>query len=216
MNLAEKITPSKRVVCETCHFVQKHCLCSAITPQRCNTNIIILQHPLEHKHAKNSAKLVNLSINNCQLVIGETCEDFADIQEKLQKRTQNQLTQGQTQKLTYLIYPSEQAQNIEQFETCQSKCANSKDITLIFIDASWRKAYKMWQLNPWLQALPTLTFANAPKTRYQIRKHKKETSLSTLEAVAYCLEQLENADTSALHNAFDAMIAIHNRYRPNN
>ena len=222
MNFAEKITPSKRVVCETCRYVKNNCICSAITPQSSNIKIIILQHPLESKHAKNSAKLVNLCINHCQLVIGETCEDFAHIQEivqeivqeKVPQKTQNRLTQEQAQKQIYLVYPSLQAQNIEQFKTSQSKYANRKDITLIFIDASWRKAHKIWQLNPWLQKLPTLTFANAPKTRYQIRKHKKETSLSTLEAVAYCLEQIENADTSALHNAFDAMIAMHNRYRP--
>lgn len=85
---------------------------------------------------------------------------------------------------------------------------------MIFIDASWRKAYRIWQQNPWLQQLPNITFTNAPKTRYQIRKHKRETSLSTIEAVAYCLQQLENADTSVLFNAFDALIAMHNRYRP--
>lgn len=204
-------SPLKRAHCPRCSYVQKNCLCAAITEQACRTQIVILQHPTETKHSKNTAKLVNLCIEHCRLVVGEQPADFAQL-------NLNKIH-------TYLIYPSEQAQPIEKLTAANqlplSQRHSSSDssqtqppITLIFIDASWRKAYRIWQQNPWLQQLPNITFTNAPKTRYQIRKHKRETSLSTIEAVAYCLQQLENADTSVLFNAFDALIAMHNRYRP--
>lgn len=192
----------QRTLCPRCNYVQKNCLCEAITTQNCHSQVFILQHPSETKHSKNSAKLVNLCIKQCTVIVGEHPEDFAQVKSLPQP--------------VYLIYPSERAQPIERLVSEQTKLISDtqKPISLIFIDASWRKAYKMWQQNPWLQQLPNLTFNHAPKTRYQIRKHKRASSLSTLEAVAYSLSQLENADTSALFTAFDAMIAMHNRYRP--
>ena len=204
----------KRSYCPSCHYVQQNCLCASITEQSCHMRVIILQHPTESKHSKNSAKLVKLCIKQCEIIIGEQPQDFANIRA--------------IKSPVYVIYPSEQAVPIESLKAMHSIPLslsqrddspilpedNQQPITLVFIDASWRKAYKMWQQNPWLQQLPNLTFTDAPKTQYQIRKHKRQTSLSTLEAVAYCLNQIENADTKALFKAFDAMIAMHNRYRP--
>lgn len=84
-----------------------------------------------------------------------------------------------------------------------------KDIepsNFLLLDGSWKKAYKILQLNPWLSHLPALHFAAAEKTRYKIRKAQRNDSLSTLESVAWCLENLDEVDTAPLYHTFEAMI----------
>jgi DTW domain-containing protein YfiP len=77
--------------------------------------------------------------------------------------------------------------------------------TLILIDGTWRKAKKMWQLNPWLWSLAVSRLEAGSISRYRIRKGSEAGGISTLEAAALALEILEGADTEPLYKAFEAM-----------
>jgi DTW domain-containing protein YfiP len=129
-------------------------------------------------------------MKKASIVCGETSEDFEPLIKALRL----------SQSPCYLIYPQPDCQFVESIG---NKCQPS---TLLFIDGSWKKSYKLLQLNPWLTKLPSISFCQADKTRYQIRKAHRDDSLSTLEAVAYCLDHLDDVDTKPLHQAFDAMI----------
>ena len=179
-----------RANCSNCKYPVKICLCAAIKPVDSKHTIIILQHPSEVKHAKGSARLVDLCIKGATIICGQSNEDFAPLQQAVQ----------QSQKTCYLVYPQEGCQFVESMDKQCEPC------TLIFIDGSWKKSYKLLQLNTWLTQLPCISFVDADKSRYQIRKAHRPDSLSTLEAVAYCLDNLDDVDTSPLHQAFDAMI----------
>ena len=163
--------------------------------------MIILQHPKEVDHAKNSARLVKLAIPQARILVGESPADF-----------QPHLSSGfDSPNQAAVFYPSPSSRpmepNLTEFQRSDVK-------QLIFIDATWRKAFKMWQLNPWLQDLACWHFSAPPPSRYQIRKAKVEHSLSTLEAVAYALEQGFTLDPSGLFELFDAMQAAQLRHRP--
>jgi len=73
---------------------------------------------------------------------------------------------------------------------------------VIFIDASWRKALKIWKLNPWLQLCSSWHFTNPPDSQYHIRRTTQESSLSTLESVVYVLEHTHNINCMPLLTLF--------------
>lgn len=191
------MTPSKRQYCSVCLYPQTVCLCDVIKPVNSKHQVIILQHPSECKHAKGSARLVALCLENSHLLVGEQSNDFDALQ--------HQLTCQQNP--SYLIYPTQQCQYVEQLALDSTKTGQQiSPCNLIFIDGSWKKAYKILQLNPWLKQLPSLSFRQANHSQYQIRKASRSDSLSTLEAVKYCLDTLDNTNTAPLSAAFAAMI----------
>lgn len=176
----------KRHQCEQCNYPIKVCVCDDIKTFDVPLRLVILQHPSEVKHAKNTARLVPLCISQCEIHVGESEQDFVSIIPTLEN--------------PYLIYPSEISTPIESMD--QSKQSPK---TLVFIDATWKKAYKIFQLNSWLHSIPSLHFVEVPDNQYHIRKTALAHSLSTLEAIAYALQKTTSVDPSPLLTALDAM-----------
>jgi len=182
---------SKRHYCANCAYPQSVCVCSAVSTQECDYQVIILQHPSEVKQAKNTVRLLQLCIKNVQVHIGESPQDFSALRLQLRDRTR-----------VAIIYPGEQSLSLENN---LPEWQQASFDTLILIDSTWRKAYKIWQLNPWLQQLSGWQFSSPPPSRYQIRKANVAHSLSTLEALAYCLELTRGTNCSALYQVFEKM-----------
>ncbi|WP_431194487.1 DTW domain-containing protein [Pseudomonas aeruginosa] len=78
---------------------------------------------------------------------------------------------------------------------------------LVVPDGTWRKARKLLHLNPALAALPRVSLAEGMASRYRLRKAPGEGALSTIEAIAAALDELEAPRThEALLKPFDALI----------
>ncbi|MFT5790604.1 MAG: DTW domain-containing protein YfiP [Shewanella sp.] len=154
------------------------------------TELIILQDPTEVGHAKNSVRLMKLVIPETQVYVGENTDDFTALREYL----------AQSKKRVYLIYPSEQSEQAHQ-GSCDG------DAILLLLDGTWRKAYKLLQLNPWLQDFPSLHLDLDSASNYTIRKASRSDSLSTLEASAMMLKVLEpQQDVTPLTDALAALV----------
>lgn len=169
----------KRNICNTCHKPKIACICSFITPTANEVTVVILQHPKEVNHAKGTANLLLKSLRNCHVIVGESFNDNQKLQKLLEE------SQGQT----YLLYPSDDAQVIGE-NVSQSTITNAS--CLILLDATWRKAYKMFQLSPVIQALPHLKLNDGIVGLYDIRRTSKEGALSTLEACCHALSAIES------------------------
>jgi DTW domain-containing protein YfiP len=64
--------------------------------------------------------------------------------------------------------------------------------TLIVPDGTWTTARKLLELNPFLQALPRIGFEPSHPSRYhRVRREPAEHCVSTIEAVAQALGELE-------------------------
>jgi DTW domain-containing protein YfiP len=114
-------------------------------------------------------------------MVGEKPEDFLSLSE-----------QCETQQSMAVFYPSPTSADFEL-------ATNPQPIeTLLFLDGTWRKALKLWLLNPWLWAIPTYRINPLKPSNYDIRKTKQPNSLSTLEAVSYGLKLNETVDTAPL------------------
>ena len=170
-----------RRYCSTCEFPLSTCVCSAIENLSSPVKLTILQHHKEAGHAKNTARLVPLAIQNAQIVAGSRPEDFHPAQQLC------------NQYRSAVIYPCSGSQPIESTAFSQHLPEQ-----LIFLDGSWRQAYALYQQLTWLHPLPCWHFQQAPASGYHIRHTNKSDSLSTLEAVAYCLSQGYQCNSASL------------------
>jgi DTW domain-containing protein YfiP len=177
------------------------------------TEVLVLQHPLEVDHAKNTARLLHLSLSNGHLLVGEVWSEQAV------------LTAGLTPKATLLLYPRSAAVSDDECmadgvagcdEAAPELLMPSADLRLVVLDATWRKSRKMLHLSPWLQSLPRLSLDDVPASRYAIRKAHLPGQLSTLEATCVALAQLEGDAQrfQPLLQAFDGFVAQQLAFRP--
>ncbi|WP_165725344.1 tRNA-uridine aminocarboxypropyltransferase [Pseudoalteromonas sp. SA25] len=187
-----------RTLCNHCNFALNTCICSAITNINNKVKVIILQHPSEEKIAKNTAKLLNLCLTDCQIVKGENNDDFS-------------ILKSLPVSSTVLLYPNEHAVNLDD----SAEQSNIKNIThLIVVDGTWKKAYKILQLTTLLNQFKTVSFKQLPKNRYAIRKAPRADSLSTLEAVAHSLFLIEQLSPTPLYNVLDELIQKQTQHMP--
>lgn len=180
-----------RNYCPNCNKTLNACYCHKIVKVKNISKVIILQHPSETKHPLNTARIAALSFQNCEVIIGE---DFSDHQ-KLNKILRNEDC--------FLLFPSSDAANIQAIRNQANK---NKPMTLILLDGSWKKAKKIFYLSKNLHTLTKVQLASEYSSRYRIRKQPSHHYLSTLEALTYALNTLEESDFSRVFEAFDYMI----------
>lgn len=197
---------ASRPECAACQRPQATCICGFITPTPHACEVLILQHPLEQHHAKNSARLLHLSLPGSHLVVGEAFDDAAI----------HALTQEP--RYTVLLYPPTAYEGHATPAPLDAmQLADPHQLRLVVLDATWRKSRKMLHLSPALQRLPRLALdAVSQQGRYMIRKAHKPGQLSTLEATCAALAQLD-ADAARwqpLLAAFDQFVARQRTFVP--
>jgi DTW domain-containing protein YfiP len=195
-------TPSpKRATCATCLRPQSACICRWIAPVAPQVELLILQHPLEVANAKNSARLLHLCVAGSVLVAGETFD--ADALPALLHGG------GRSPLLLYPDTPADAGLGLAAPEPSDPGLLLAPSrLRLVVLDATWRKSRKMLYLNPLLQRLPRLALRDMPASGYRIRKAHAPDQLSTLEAAARALLQLEGdpAACATLLSAFDGFV----------
>ncbi|MDN3638070.1 tRNA-uridine aminocarboxypropyltransferase [Simiduia curdlanivorans] len=174
--------PSKRNLCQACQLPTPGCICATADVIPSALKISVLQHPDEQRHPKNTLRLAQLCLPNLSVYVGETPVDFAVIAKKC----------AAPEVKPCVIFP---AQRSDALETVARHQFNH----LIFIDATWRKAFKIWSINHWLQALPCYHFTQAPASQYHLRKTTRAKGLSSLEAIAYGLSLIDPVDVAPLY-----------------
>lgn len=162
------MSSDKRELCPECDRPPTRCLCPYILATANRIPLVILQHPSEQKHPKNTAGLLCRSLQHCRIITGEVFshECLAGILPD-----------------AALLYPAGSTEQIG---------AAPPPSRLIVLDATWRKSRKMLYLNQALAALPRVSLVPAIPSRYQVRSASQAHQLSTLEASCYALQQLEN------------------------
>ncbi len=182
---------SRRATCAACLRAQSACICRWVRPVASPAGLLILQHPLEVANAKNSARLLHLSVAGSVLEVGEAFEP-ARLDALLH-------ADGRVPVLLYPDTPDASA---------PASLPMPESIRLVVLDATWRKSRKMLYLNPALRQLPRLALRDMPASHYRIRKAHAPDQLSTLEASAHALGQLvgDGAPFAPLFAAFDGFV----------
>ncbi len=186
---------SQRLWCPRCNKAQVACICQLITEINNQYRLIILQHPSEANKAVGSARILSLSLTNSELICSETMPlDYLETAP------------------TYLLYPS----NEPVMNASSAKFASNSQF--ILLDGSWKKAFRLLQLNPALQQLPKVGIEVKQPSQYRIRKSTKAQGVSSVEAGFYLMSQLEGSEGkfTPLLSAFDAMIDFQLQQMPLN
>lgn len=169
-----------RAVCPRCERPVSTCLCATLPspPLAHRTELLILQHPAEAGHAKNTTALLTLGLQSARLLRGEVFD--ANV----------------AQPGAALLYPGE-----------GEAAAPQHGSQLILLDGSWRQSRRLLAANPWLAALPRLALPAQPG-RYALRRAHRSGQLSTLEAGLHALALLEGgpARFEPLWAAFETFI----------
>lgn len=169
-----------RAVCPRCERPAPTCLCATLPapPLAHRTELLILQHPAEAGHAKNTAAFLTLGLQAVRLLRGETFDAAL-------------AGPG-----TALLYPGDGAAALPAGVD-----------RLILLDGSWRQSRRLLTANPWLAALPRLALPPRP-SRYAIRRAHRPAQLSTLEAGLHALALLEGEPQrfAPLWAAFEAFV----------
>ncbi len=171
---------SKRLICPQCARPQSSCICRWVTPVEQPTGVLILQHPMEVDHAKNSAGLLHRCLPNSRLLVGEVFDAQALGAALLPPR------------YTVLLYPpTDYPGHAAPAPLDAIQLTDPSNVRLVLLDATWRKSRKMLHLSPWLQGLPRLSLDASVESAYTIRKAHKQGQCSTLEATCAALAQLQ-------------------------
>jgi DTW domain-containing protein len=195
----------QRQCCPRCTRAQSACICHWVTPIAQPTEVLILQHPLEVQHAKNSAGLLHWSLTNSRLLVGEAFDGPA-LQPFLHDT-----------KYTVLLYPAtDYAGHATPAPLDATRLADPTAVRLVVLDGTWRKSRKMLHLSPLLQGLPRLSLGDAVVSAYTIRRAHKPGQCSTLEATCAALAQLQHDSQTyqPLLQAFDGFVAQQAGYVP--
>ncbi|MBB5391703.1 MULTISPECIES: tRNA-uridine aminocarboxypropyltransferase [unclassified Herbaspirillum] len=202
----------RRQLCSRCQRVQTACICHWISPIDHLFDVLILQHPLEAGSAKNSARLLHLSLPHSKLAVGEIF-DPAELHALL--HAPSMLPSGAGIELPVqpvLLYTEDAGTPASSRFDARTMSIDGQPpeqrLRLVILDGTWRKSRKMLHENPLLHALPRLALQDTPLSQYVIRKAHKPEQLSTLEAAGYALMQLEKNSEKyhPLLTAFDGFV----------
>jgi DTW domain-containing protein YfiP len=184
-------------MCAACLRARSACICRWVTPVISRVALLVLQHPLEVRNAKNSARLLHLCLPGSRLEAGEAF-DAAELHALLH-------ADGRT---PLLLYPDTPGDVLPPPALDAAVLVAPEGVRLVVLDATWRKSRKMLYLNPALQRLPRLALRAVPASAYRIRKAHAPHQLSTLEAAARALAQVEDdaARYQPLLDAFDGFV----------
>lgn len=184
----------RRAACRRCLRPQVSCLCALARPTAHRTEVLVLQHPREQRHPKNSVALLRLSLAQCEVVVGERFEPEA-LHALLQRP-------GRETRLLYPAMPAGAA-------PAAGETPARAPVRLVVLDATWRKSLRMLLEHPALAALPRLSLITPAPTRYRaIRAARRVDQVSTLEATVQALSMLEGPafDAAPLLEAFGRFV----------
>ena len=189
--------PARRL-CPRCLRPERACLCGCVQPVASQVQLLVLQHPLEVRHAKNTARLLHLCVPGSRLEVGEVF-DAADLHTWLHAPWPERAQDAVVRPL--LLYPptppDPQLPVVQPPELPPAWLQQPELLRLVVIDGTWRKSRKMLFLNPALQQLPRLPLHDVPQGRYAIRKAHAPGQLSSFEAAALALAQLNDWDAAS-------------------
>jgi DTW domain-containing protein len=155
-------------------------LCRWVVPTANRWAVLVLQHPDEAVQAKGSARLLGLSLQQLNHVVGARVDD-ADLNERLGPPGHS-----------LLLFPPDAETPGTVAGADDTVDPPSQPGQLVLLDGTWRQARQMLRAHPRLQALPRLALADPPPARYAIRRAQRpQHQRSTLEAACLALGQLE-------------------------
>lgn len=161
---------SSRLDCPRClRPKEKYCVCHSLCSFENPIHVTIWRHPTEEKQRFKTAHLAGLQLKNSRL---HTAENATSKEILKTKRA-------------ILIYPNPNSKELSLDLLKETGCQE-----FLFLDGTWKKTRKIFYSNAWINELQSFhlpSFEGTSKLSV-VRRSFEENHLSTLEAIAACLE----------------------------
>ena len=185
--LRAQVLPVYREMCWACRKSKLTCYCRWIRSQgrvQSKISFVILQHPKESKHLIGTGRLAHLALAESFLLDGIDFTNHAGVQELLSDPKRD----------CAILYPGPTSKNIR---VALEATEPSKQLTLFVLDGTWDSVRSILRLSKNLQNLPRLSFAVERPSAYEgVRKQPRPDCLSTVEAIARVIEEVEGAESA--------------------
>jgi DTW domain-containing protein len=201
---------SARPRCTNCRRPLSNCLCRWVCATDPAMAVLVLQHPAEQTQAKGSVRLLQLSLQGCQVEVGERFDPTA-----LAGWLAAPMAGAAAATRPLLLYPATPG-NPGEAAAPALPLADPAGWRLVLLDGTWRQTRQILRLNPLLQSLPRWALATPPPSRYAIRRAQRPEQRSTLEATCLALAALQGDAPrfAPLLAAFDGWVAAELERRP--
>jgi len=174
-----------RDMCWNCYRAKAVCFCSRVRPFKSPIEFVLLVHPKESRSRIGTARIVERSISNCRLLVGNGPEfdEHPEIQ-SLIKSDKHSL---------WLLFPGTNALNLSTapLELVTERFAPDRIPVVFVVDGTWTFARKMIRESRFLQKLPQLMFEREQPSTYRFREQPHKLCLSTVEAVHTLIDLFE-------------------------
>jgi DTW domain-containing protein YfiP len=188
--------------CYRCYRPIKSCYCRYIEPIDTGIKFVFLMHPKEARKQKTgTGRLANLTLKDSEILVGI---DFSA----------NPRLQALIKDPAYfptVMYPGPDAYFSDTPEFRQR--LEGKKLLVFLVDSTWGLAGQILNRNPWIKALPKLSFKSEYRSQFEIKQQPAEYCLSTIEAAYYLIKELQvpgiakpEARAEALMDIFKRMI----------
>lgn len=164
------------------------CVCDSLKKISCKTQVVVLQHPQEKREELATLGMLKSAIPNLILKIGLSWPNLKKIighEVNLSRWAVIYLgTQAESQKLLHTKEPLILVGKTSDARTLEG---------IVVLDGSWREAKALWWRNAWLLKLNRIVLNPPQASPYSaVRREPRRESVSTLEAVAMALAEIES------------------------
>lgn len=169
----------KRTVCYQCQRPISVCWCSYLPTSRLNilTAVHILQHPHEEKRRIQTARILELALQEDMV--------FTYKGSRFNEKKYPKLSSIAKKPTTVLLFPTPDADVLTE----DSDNEFIKDI--IILDGTWHQARAMYVKNTFLHGIKKVALNISEKSQYVIRTQPTASCVSTVEAVGIALSLIE-------------------------
>jgi DTW domain-containing protein len=165
--------------CHRCFLRVAHCICPSIPRVETRSTVLVLRHAKEVWRSSNTGRLAALALPRLSLVTYGSLEQRADFESLVPTDA-------------WLLFP----------DGPPLQSPPEPGAPLVVVDGSWKQARSLVHRVPALRRLRRISLAATPGIR-RIRRPTVEQGMSTLEAIARALEEIEGPEVgrplSALH-----------------
>lgn len=154
-------------MCSRCYLKSPQCICDWLPSVATNTQILVIRHITERHIMSNTGRLAALLLPNCRIVdIGPNLP-FDDTEIPIDG--------------TWLLYPGPNLAPAGPAPSC-----------LVVLDASFRRAKRMYKRIEALHRLPELALPPPLLVPHRLRQPPRSDGMSTIEAIAAGLSVVED------------------------
>ncbi len=179
--------------CAHCQKRLSLCMCAHSAPLPTKTHVLILQHPQEPDKELGTAIILHKALTNSTLRVGLSWRNLTSALGR--KPSPDSREPALDPKRWGVLFLGTKERSHEHTDsTIKGATPSSSPVLegIVVLDGNWRQAKAMWWRNPWLLKLRRIVLTPATPSLYgDLRREPRRESLSTIEAAALALEQVE-------------------------